>query len=1041
MDFDITVLGPVELRVDGKRRLYGVAKEVQLLALLALDASRAVPLDELVNRLWEGSPPLKPRSSLHSYATRLRRRVTAERLVHQAHAYTLAVPPDVVDCHRFQRLTTQARSLAGSGNNTRALELLREAEALWRGAPLTGFTGLWAAQVRHEWEERRLSASLLRCGIELRLNRFDAVVAELASLAESRPTDETVTAHYMTAAYGCGRQGDALEAYEVLRRNLRAEGTEPGEAVRRVHRGILDRLPVDEVSPDRTAATARASAPNNLPAHSGVLTGRTEELTDLLRHAQPGAVAFHSISGMGGVGKSLLALHAARELARLYPSAQLYVNMGAHSGRPPVPPAAALTSLLQSLGIPARSVPRDLDALTTLWRSLLADRRAVVILDDVADAAQVWPLLPGKSSSLVLLTSRRRLTGIPGLRQIFLDVLPQKDAESLFRRLVGAGREYDPADVAELVRLADKLPLAVELLAGRLSSHPTWTAGHLVERMSQRQGRLAEIRNGTSELAVAFALSYDTLPPDQQRVFRLLSLHWTPVFGSHATAALTGLPLARTERLLEQLLDARLLQEPVADRYTMHDLVGAYAHSLMSAEPGPDREEAQDRLAMFYLHAVDRGDRLLNRHRPRLELPLPQPPPELPRWLRTPADTEKHPAAEWLAAEAPAITAAESWLRVRGHAGEAALLAHAAASFLDTEGLWSQAEEMHQHAVMYWRDAGRSKPKARAMLDLAAVQTQTSRYEDAAPTAERALLVARAAADAIGEAEALRALGLVAWNQGRLRDFLSLQQEALEIVSRTRDAWQIARHQNNTGIAHLQLGDRAAAMLHFRESLLGFTHAKDARGEAQALNNLAELYLSTGEQEKAHTAFSRALRLVTQSGSRTEKAIAQLNVGRAMEQPGNAEAALALQRAALDSFRVMNDRRNECVTLNAIGTVLLQDGKYVEAAAHHATALTLAQTISAAQDSLQARYGLGMAELRSGGHEAALEHLNAALAIAREISALEDEARALMGLADLHTSTGDSRTAKQYMRLAYAIAIRLELSEPQPPGKRADRTH
>lgn len=1014
VDVDILILGPVELRLDGHREMYGSAKDVQMLAALALDAGKPVPLETLVRRLWDDAPPRKPRTSLHSCAARIRARLEAGQLPQEAHAYTLAVDPDVVDYHRYQRLTTQARSLAASGDDTQALALHQQAEALWRGEPLTGFTGLWAEQVRRSLAEQRLAAVLSRTGIELRMGHYAEVTGELSALVERHPTDETVARYFMTAAYGRGRQTDALRCYESLRRLLREDGTEPGEALARTYRLILDGAPVRDLVGERAPGGA-APAPNNLPAH-GELVGRAEEL-GLLQTPLSGVIAFQSISGMAGVGKTHLALHTARRLARQYPAGLVHINLRAHSPDPhPLSPKTALTTLLRHFGVPGTAVPHDLDELTALWHTMLGTRRAIIILDDAADREQLDRLLPGTSPSLILITSRRRLTGLPGIRHVLLDVLPTAEAVSLFTKLVGSERATDTAEIATLVRLCGFLPLALELVAGRLNSRPTWTVSHLVERMSRGPGRLAEIRDGQSEIVSAFALSYDTLPDDQQTVFRLLSLHSGTDFDAHSGAALTGLPLGITERILESLLDSNLIQEPAPDRYTFHDLIGEFALTLVvSQDTESAREAALDRLAEFCLGAAAEADRLLHPRRPRLDLPFPPSPHTLPAWAG-PAQ-----ANSWLAAEHTALTAAERHFRSRGRPAHAALLAHALAGFLDSEGHWEEAEEVHTHAVRHWRTTGDRAREAHALIDLADVQSHTGRYEEAEENAQRALTVAREAGDSAGEAEALRTRGLLYWNLGRLDDSLRIQQEALSVSLNSGEPLRIATAQNNVGIALLQVGNHAGASTFFREALFGFIRANSVRGEAQALNNLGDLHLRMGEIDSARHSFNRAYEILLKVGTLSEQATAQMNKANMMRIPAELKEALALYRRGLSTFRRIRDRRTESVTLHAIGTALHKAGQYTEASAHHTAALNLAQTIGAAQQEAQALRGLGMAELRSGRHTVASGQLTAALSVARRIHATEEVAWSHSALAELEIAAGRDGAALRHLQEALPL--------------------
>lgn len=1013
VEIDILVLGPVELWVGGRLKMHGAAKATHLLAALALDAGRSVPLDTLADRLWDDSPPAKPRASLYSYVTGIRDKLGRERLSQLAHAYRLDIEPDAVDQHRFERFTTQASSLAASGDDAQALVLLRKAESLWRGPPLTGFTGLWTEQVRLRLIERRLAATVLRAEIEVRGGQYNRALEDLTALAEQYPMDETIAALFMTAAYASERQTAALRAYESIRRRLRDEGTEPGEALVRVHRGILDHAPAGELLARRSPGPA-PPAPYNIPAHSGVLIGRAAEL-QALRTPVPGVVAFQTVTGMVGVGKTQLALHSARRLARHYPSGQIYLNLQAHSGRTPMSPQTALATLLRHFGVPAQTVARHQDDLTTLWRTVLSARRAIVVLDDAAGPEQLRPLLPGDSPSLIIITSRRRLTGLPGIRHVMLDVLSPAEAEKLFTTLADDGRNHDPADVAALARLCGYLPLALELTAARLRSRPTWTVAHLVGRLSHGPGRLAEIRDGQREIGAAFALSYDALPPAHQRVFRLLSLHFGPTFCAQATAALIDLPLPETERILESLLDAHLVREPAPDRYDLHDLLATYARSLVDQEPATERDTALDRLAAFYLHTVTAADHALFERRPRLDLGVADSPFALPAWTGQPD------ARTWLRLETDAVVAAELHLRGHGSPRQAACLAHAAAGFLDSEGLWAEAEHMHTQAVDWWQAAGEQSAEAHSLLALAAVQSQIGHYEAADTTARRAMAVAVEVGDTATEAESLRALGLLSWDLGRLKESRALLSEALRLRELLGDMWNITRCRNNLGISLLHLGDHTRAGECFREALAGFVRTKDPRGEAQALNNLGDLHLHLGEIELAHTAFQRTLDLTSRVGSRSETAIAQLNLANTLRIPEDLPAALAMHREALAIFRHIGDKRNEVVTLNAIGTALHRAAQHVESAAHYSAALALARKIGAAQEEIQALRGLGLTELHSGRMATSKEQLSAALRIARRINAEEEEARTHSALADLHLADGRREEAASHLRLAYSI--------------------
>ncbi|WP_030672281.1 BTAD domain-containing putative transcriptional regulator [Streptomyces rimosus] len=1036
MHVDIRVLGPVDIRLNGRPDPLGSLKERALLAALSVDAGRPVPLDTLIARLWDDHPPAKARAGLHSYAARLRRRLRAGNgsaaLTQQAHAYTLDVPPGRVDCHRFRDLADRARALADDGDDSGALAVFEEAEALWRGEPLCGLYGLWAEGVRARLAEHRLAAALRRVAIGLRRGRFAELTAELAALWEQHPTDEDLVAQLMIANYGCGRQADALRAYETTRRRLATElGTAPGAALARIHRHILDGAPADRLLPRGAPPPAAAApgpgappVPDNLPSH-GELVGREDELRVLTSPVRDGAViALQAISGMAGVGKSLLAVHLAHRLAQRYPDGRIYLDLCAHApGRPPLTPEAALAALLRVLGVPAGGIPRDLDALTSLWRALLSSRRAVVVLDDAAGPDQVRPLLPVGSRSLTIITSRRRMAGVPGVRPVFLDVLPPQDAATLFVRLVGDDRAGDPSEVATVVRLCGRLPLALELAAGRLVSRPSWTTAHLLQRLSRGPGRLGEIRDPYRDIARVFEMSYCTLDDGQRTVFRLLALHPGPQFGPHAAAALTGLPLDAAERTVEALLDAHLVQEPEADRYQYHDLIAEYALTLAAADPPEVREAALHRLSAFYLCAADRADRLVNPRRSRLDVPHPPDPGPLPSW------SGPQEAKEWLAAEHQALFAAEQHARTHGAPDRAAWFGHVLAAFLDTEGHWDEAERIHRHAALYWQQSRDRRAEARAQTDLSTTHAHAARYPQAEAAGRRALELARAVGDTEAEAEALQKLGVLHWHRGEYRSMLAVQSAAVELRMRSGDRWNQARSTNNLGIARLHLGDPAAAMGHFRQAMAMFRETGDKRGETQSLNNLGDTQLHTGEREAARASFAQALATAAESGSRSEQAMARINLASTFRMPQELGAALGLYAEALRSFQQLGDRRNETITLVNMGDSLRDSGEFTAAGQHYENALELARSIGAGLEEAQALRGLGVTGHRLGLLELSAGRLELALGVARQTGSPEEEARACDALAELYLANGDGEKAGALWRRALELFERLDVFE------------
>lgn len=976
-----------------------------MIAALAVDIGRPVALDTLVHRLWDDAPPAKPRASLHSYATRIRRRLHAAdgselgRLVQQAHTYTLVMRPEQVDSLLFQQLSTQARALSDSGDDGRALSLLRQADALWRGDPLSGLTGLWAEGVRANLVEKRLAATLTRTDIELRLGHHAALIPDLATLFERYPTDETVAGQLMVASYGCGRMADALRTYDMVRHRLSEQfGSDPGEALTQLYRHILNRAPLSELlsRPEPAQAT-----PHSLPSH-GDLVGRERELLAMRVPPEGGTViALQTISGMAGVGKTHLAVHAAQALGHHYPDGQIYLDLGAHSpGRRPLRAQSALLALLKIFGIPVNRLPDTLAELVSLWRTLVSTRRALIVLDDAVDEEQIRPLLPGPSASLVIITSRRRLTGLPGVRSLFLDVLPTNDASRLFRQLAGEGRTHDSGEVAEIVRLCGHLPLAVEIAAGRLVSRPSWTTAHLIEKLSREHGRLGEIRDGYREITGVFEMSYNTLPADQRIAFRKLSRHLGQDFGPHAAAVLTGRRLDSVERILDALLDAHLIQEPVPERYRFHDLVGEYARTLDSANEDrtKDQDDAILRVIDFYAEAAEQADLMIFPRRQRRE-PLRPPAYSLPEW------PDAASARAWLAHELAALITAERHARTHGHARAAARLAHALAGFLDETGDWTEARHMHEPAAQYWHGIGDRRAEALALIDLGTALSRASRYEPAFAAARSAVEVADTLHDPAMEAEARHLLGIIHWHCGRLDHALATQYHALERRMRTGDPFQLARARNNIGITHLFLGNHAESLEYFESALSDFRREREPQDELRVLNNLSDLYSQTGDQESARRLLRKVLANPGISESPLTRATSQVNLANTMNAGQELDEALRLYQDALRTFNRIGDRRSASGTLHRMGITFETVGDDHRAATHHARSLDLATDIGAAHERMLALRSLGTTEGRLGLGASAAERLTEALAVAHSIRAAEEAARIQADLDALHTES------------------------------------
>ncbi|WP_165959554.1 AfsR/SARP family transcriptional regulator [Nonomuraea longispora] len=1036
---EFRILGSVELRANGEARELGSVKERHILAILLLTPGQPVSIETMINRVWDDAPPAKARGNVHSYIARLRGRLNhgeaAPRLSYRSGAYVLEVDRQSVDLHRFRRLKAQARAISDSGNPDDALRLLREAEELWRGDPLSGLSGEWVTKLRTSLESEHRAAIGMRLAMELEMGGHAELVGELYGLVHQHPYDESFVEHLMVALYRCGRQGEALEAYHRAGHRLVEDlGADPGPSLRGTYERIL-RGDAGLATPPARHHVAAAPLNDNLPRDIPDFTGRETELArlyDEVEHSSA-SVMIRAIDGMAGVGKTALAIHMAHKLADRYPDGRWYLHLRAHDPhQPPVDPGHGLEMLLRLLGDDPQRIPDGLEPRAALWRARLADRRILIVLDDAASADQVRPFLPGKPGCLVLVTSRRRLTGLEGARPLSLDALIPPEAALLFRRIVGQGRPLDAGDVNRLVSLCGHLPLAVTIMANKLRHRPARGVGDLVAKLSQSKGGLAEMHAGDSNLSTAFDLSYRELSSERRRAFRRIGLHVGADLTVGAAAALIGCDRYRAESALEELIDRHLVEEPESGRIRFHDLLRAYARErAVEEEPAGEPRRAVRRMLDFYLYTADRADRILYPHRRRADVRVPHPPD--PAFVDSPRS-----AAEWLRDEWANVLMCVHYTAEHGYPVHAIQLSRAVATYLERSAHWEDAARAHELTRRVCRQIGDREGEARVELELSLVRSRTGHYAAALEHAIKGINAFRALGDRGGEADTLDHLARLSWLSGRNREALEHARKAIALFRAIGDRHGEGNALLHSGIALSYLGLAEEATAAFESCLEIANGGGDVATKAMVLNNFGELHFSRGDYRSALSLFRQALAILREAGWRQNEAVGLNNIANCHEREGRRDEALHFYREALAICRETGDRRHEAHTLSNIGSTYLGMDLNAEALIHFQKALSIARTIGDPYESSRALQRIGDSQRHSGQFAFARETYERALALAHELGDPFLEASSLTGLGEALLRMRDRKAAERPWRQALTIFERLGAPEARSLRKRLD---
>ncbi|MDN3265534.1 BTAD domain-containing putative transcriptional regulator [Streptomyces sp. CSDS2] len=949
-----TLLGPVRAWRGEDSLATGSPYQRALLAALLLREGRTASTAELIDSLWGTEPPASALPGVRTYASRLRKVLGPGVVVSRSGGYAIsALPEHAVDLWTAQSLAEEAERARAAGELGRARDVLGRALALWDGEPLAGVPGPYAQAQRIRLEEWRLQLLESRLDMDLDQGRHAEAVAELTALTAAHPLRERLRELLMLALYRSGRQAEALAVYADTRRLLAEElGVDPRPGLSDLQQRILQADPsLARPSAPVAGAAVVPVVPYQLPATVPDFTGRADVvrgLRDLIASGEDEAVAVSALAGIGGVGKTTLAVHVAHQTSRAFPDGQLWVDLQG-TGSHPAEPAPVLGSFLRALGTPEPAVPDSAEERAALYRSLLRGRRVLVVLDNAKDAAQVRPLLPGTPGSAALVTSRVRMVDLAGARLVDLDVMSPEEALALFTRIVGRERVAAEREAAmEVVAACGHLPLAIRIAASRLAARRTWTVSVLAAKLADERRRLDELQAGDLAVKATFELGYGQLEPAQARAFRLLGLADGPDISLAAAAAVLDLPAANAEDLLESLVDASLLESAAPGRYHFQNLLRLYARACAERdEPPGEREAALGRLLDFYLATATRAY-AIERPEDRLVDHL---------------ETAGHPglsfadppaARDWLYAEAGPL------LSVVRQTARSPLLRRAvdtlwAALDLSEGSLAQPYEEAALALCDAARAAGDRRAEARALVTAAHAHVISGRFEAADEAAARAVELS-ADTDPLTTAWACDRRGVVAHYRGRLAD-----------------------------------GER-----HLARAADGFRACGDRPGEAAALSGLSRLRVADGRPEEAVRLARQGVEMYDAMGHALRGANARYALALALAASGEPDAALRLLGEALEVFRGSRQLFWQSMTHYRMAEIQLAQGAPAAAAASAEAALVPLAEVGGDVRRADALTLLGRALDRLGQSGRATSCWREALALYEKLGA--DEARDLRDL-------------------------------------------
>ena len=906
------LLGPLEIRAGEDWRGIGAPKWRSVLATLLIHPGQIVPADILINEVWGDAPPAKAANLISIYVLRLRRLLDdadSTLLVTRAPGYQLRVGPADTDAQLFETMVRDGRRALAAGDPEGAASQLAEALMLWHGSPLADVppTPLVEAEAER-LAELRLDAAELRITAELACGGHAQVVPELRRLLADHPLREGLWLLLIRALDGAGRHAEALDAYGQARSAIADElGVDPGAELRQLYADMLaqddvvgkdsgdapgsisagtvkatSRPPEPALAPAAASLPRSAPVPAQLPTDIADFTGRDDQvkhLCDLLSAADAnddsGAVRIALVAGSGGLGKTSLAVHAAHRVRGSFPDGQLYVDLLGATPHP-LPAADVLARFLRDLGVDGRDIPVDEAERAARYRTTLAGRRMLVVLDNARDAAQVRPLLPGTASCAVLVTTRSRMPDLASTRLVDLNVLDDDEALTLFTRVVGDQRAAaEPEATAELLLACAGLPLAIRICAARLATRSGWTIRTMANRLRDEHRRLDEMSVGDLAVRASFQVSFASLPatvhPDgiaPADAFRLLGLWHGPSISSAAAAALFGILEYPAADALEILVDAHLLESKAPDRYQFHDLLRVYSSERAAADlPAPDREAAIRRLLTWYMRTADAAATAVLPYRYNMPLggadDAGQPPLSF---------TGAEDALGWYDSERANVVAATRQASECGLHDIAWRLPAPLFIVFNSRHNWVDCIGTHRIALESARRAGNRQGEAWVLNNLGDALCRTRDSEGIAHL-EQALAIRHEIGDQRGEAQAANNLADAYEHLGRMDETIGLLRRALELNRDIGYRYGEGVALSNLGAALLGVNRAEDAIDSLQQARRVFAEVGYTDGEGYAMHILGECYVSLGRDSEALECLRQSVNSHQTAGNRNRQAV------------------------------------------------------------------------------------------------------------------------------------------------------------------------